>query len=118
MKIMALINGERTCIQVVKRGETVYIRRCAKTMFEPTERQMEVRKRVAMAAIEQYDYAEAKRENLTRDDINNAVQMAFDRWFRTPKRRPEIEEILEDEYGTQVEDVKQSYSNLKTYNYP
>ena len=33
-------------------------------MFEPTERQMEVRKRVAMAAIEQYDYAEAKRENL------------------------------------------------------
>ena len=41
MKITALINGERTCIQVVKRGETVYIRRCAKTMFEPTERQME-----------------------------------------------------------------------------
>ena len=38
MKIMALINGERTCIQVVKRGETVYIRRCAKTMFEPTEK--------------------------------------------------------------------------------
>ena len=71
-----------------------------------------------MAAIDQYDYAEAKRENLTRDDINNAVQMAFDRWFRTPKRRPEIEEILEDEYGTQVNDVKQSYSNLKTYNYP
>ena len=44
--------------------------------------------------------------------------MAFDRWFRTPKRRPEIEELLEDEYGTQVEDVKQSYNNLKTYNYP
>ena len=118
MKIMAVIDGERTCIQVVKRGKAVYIRRCARTMFEPTEKQMEVRRNVALTAIEQYDVAEATRENLTREDINNAVQMAFERWVRTPKRRPEIEEILEDEYGTQVEDVKETYGNMKTYNYP
>ena len=118
MKIIAVINDQDVCIQVVKRGETVYIRKCAKTMFDPTDKQMEVRRRVATSAIKQYDYAEAKRENLTREDINNAVQMAFDRWFRTPKRRPEIEELLEDEYGRQVDGVKETYRNMKTYNYP
>lgn len=118
MKVMALINGERTCIQVVKRGSTVYIRRCAYTMFNPTERQKQVRANVALTAIESYDEKEASREHLTREDINNAVRMAFERWERTPRRKPEIEEILEDEYGTQVQDVKETYGNMKTYNYP
>ena len=118
MKIMALINGERTCIQVVKRGETVYIRRCAKTMFEPTPKQMEVRRNVALTSIVSYDEKEAFSEHLTREDINNAVRMAFEKWVRSPNRRPEIEEILEDEYGSQVKDVKETYGNMKTYNYP
>lgn len=118
MKIMAVINGEETCIQVVKRGETVYIRRCAYTMFEPTPKQMEVRKRVALTSIREYDISEAEREHLTRDDINSAVRMAFEKWYKSPKRKPEIEKLLNDEYGSQVDDVKTSYKNLKTYNYP
>jgi hypothetical protein len=118
MKIMAVIDGERTCIQVVKRGKTIYIRRCARTMYEPTEKQRAVRANVAITAIESYCMSEALKENLTREDINTAVRMAFAQWHRSPRKKPEIEEILEDEYGTEVQDVKQSYSNMKTYNYP
>ena len=112
MKIMALLNGERVCIQVVKRGGTVYIRRCAYTMFNPTPRQREVRRNVALTAIESYDEKEAFNEHLTREDINNAVKMAFDRWVKTRKPEPEIENILKREYGSQVHDVKETYKNI------
>ncbi|WP_298340135.1 hypothetical protein, partial [Ferrimicrobium sp.] len=42
MKIDAVIDDEIIPVQVVKRGNTVYIRRCAVTMFQPTEKQKEV----------------------------------------------------------------------------
>lgn len=112
MKIMAVINGERVCIQVVKRGETVYIRRCAYTMFEPTEKQLNVRRNVAITSIEEYDRAEAFREHLTREDINNAVAMAFSRWVKARREKPEIERLLENEYGSQVRSVKETYKNI------
>ena len=112
MKIMAVINGERVCIQVVKRGETVYIRRCAYTMFEPTERQRQVRANVALTSIALYDEKEAFREHLTRDDINNAVKTAFNRWVKARREKPCIEKLLEDEYGSQVSAVKETYKNI------
>ena len=55
------IDGENTCIQVVKRGDTVYIRRCAYTMFHPTERQLKVRRNVAQSAIVQFDENEMRK---------------------------------------------------------
>ena len=112
MKIMAVINGERVCIQVVKRGETVYIRRCAYTMFDPTPRQREVRANVALTSIALYDEKEAFREHLTRDDINNAVKTAFNRWVKARREKPCIEKLLEDEYGSQVSAVKETYKNI------
>lgn len=112
MKIMAVINGERVCIQVVKRGETVYIRRCAYTMFEPTARQRQVRENVALTSIALYDEKEAFKEHLTREDINNAVKMAFNRWVKSRKPAPELEKLLEDEYGSQVSAVKETYKNI------
>ena len=112
MKIMAVINGERVCIQVVKRGETVYIRRCAYTMFDPTPRQREVRANVALTSIALYDEKEAFKEHLTREDINNAVKMAFNRWVKSRKPAPELEKLLEDEYGSQVSAVKETYKNI------
>ena len=112
MKIMAVINGEKVCIQVVKRGETVYIRRCAYTMFDPTPKQREVRRNVALTSIALYDEKEAFNEHLTRDDINSAVKMAFNRWIKTRKPAPELERILEREYGSQVHDVKETYKNI------
>ena len=112
MKIMAVINGERVCIQVVKRGETVYIRRCAYTMFEPTERQRQVRANVALTSIALYDEKEAFKEHLTREDINNAVKTAFNRWVKARREKPCIEKLLEDEYGSQVSAVKETYKNI------
>jgi len=112
MKIMAEIDGEKLCIQVVKRGETVYIRRCAYTMFQPTERQYAVRRNVALASIAEYDEAEAKREHLTRDDINNAVREAFEKWHITTRKKSDIEELLKSYYGPQVENIKETYKNL------
>lgn len=87
-------------------------------MFEPTPRQKEVRRNVALSAISSFDSAEAEREHLTREDINHAVQQAFDRWFRTLGKRNTIEEELKEKYGSQVSDVKETYRNLKIYNYP
>lgn len=118
MKINAVINGEIVPVQVVKRGETVYVRRCAKTMFQPTEKQLAVRRNVALTSIEQFDVAKAFKENLTREEINKAVKEAFANWQKSKPRKPLIEEELEEEYGSQVSEVKESYKNLKTYNYP
>ena len=112
MKITALLNGERVCIQVVKRGGTVYIRRCAYTMFEPTERQRQVRANVALTSIALYDEKEAFKEHLTREDINNAVKTAFNRWVKARREKPCIEKLLEDEYGSQVSAVKETYKNI------
>ena len=118
MKINVVINGEIVPVQVVKRGETVYVRRCAKTMFQPTEKQLAVRRNVALTSIEQFDVEKAFKENLTREEINKAVKEAFANWQKSKPRKPLIEEELEEEYGSQVSEVKESYKNLKTYNYP
>lgn len=118
MKVLARLHGNTVCIQVVKRGETVYIRRCARTMFAPTERQMDVRRTVAYSSMLEYDDKEASREQLSREDINRAVMRAFREWVPAEKKKTTIESILEEEYGTQVEDVKTTYGKLKTYNYP
>lgn len=118
MKIDAVIDDEIIPVQVVKRGNTVYIRRCAVTMFQPTEKQKEVRRRIALTSINKFDEAQAKRENLTREEINTAIQKAFSSWNKSPKKRSAIEETLTEHYGSDVKEVKKSYNNLKIYNYP
>lgn len=116
MKMLVDIDGENTCIQVVKRGDTVYIRRCAYTMFHPTERQLKVRRNVAQSAIVQFDENEMRNEHLTREDINYAVREAFFRWQRNTKPKSDLEQALENQYGSEVRDVKEGYYNMKKYN--
>lgn len=111
MKVMARIGDEQVCIQIVKRGKTVYIRRCAYTFDSPTEKQYGVRKNLALTSIMEYDRKEMEHEHLTREDVNDAVQKAFAEWVYAPQKRNAIEDVLEKEYGT-VRDVKRSYYNM------
>ena len=43
------------------------------------------RANVALTSIALYDEKEAFKEHLTREDINNAVKMAFNRWVKSRK---------------------------------
>lgn len=105
MKLLIPYNGDTICIQVVKRGDSVYMRRCANTMDRPTERQLSVRRTLALAAIGEYDNRGARP---SRRDIVSAVQQSFVGWKPTEKEENEIEAFIDRNFG-KVKEVKMGY---------
>lgn len=96
MKVEALVGGIRICVQIVQRGDTRYIRRCA-DWDNPSPAQYQARKNLALAAIDAYDY-----EDKSRERVNQSVKANTRKITSSSVSLNEIERLLLSEYPEQV----------------
>lgn len=106
-EIPLIIDGRQqlVCIQFVKRGETVYVRRCAYTMYNPTSAQQAVRDTVALASSRQFG------KKLSH--IDDAVKFAFNGWVKTTEGRNRMQQALMAQYPKDTDAVKKYLKELK-----